>query len=134
MSFASIRPSGATPLVEINITPLVDVLLTVLIIFMIVAPVVTKKIVLPLNGSGSEATEAHVLGVSIDEFGQLRLDDRAVSLRELDAAVGAAGSQARLRMELRPRAQTPYDDVAKVLALARRHEIADLRVESMPTH
>ncbi|MBN8481674.1 MAG: biopolymer transporter ExbD [Xanthomonadales bacterium] len=132
MSFASIRSTRATPLVEINITPLVDVLLTVLIIFMIAAPVVTKKIVLPLSGSDSEATEARVLGVSIDEFGQLRLDDRAVSLRELDTEVGLAGAQARVRMELRPRAQTPYDDVAKVLALARRHEVSDLRVESAP--
>jgi biopolymer transport protein ExbD len=133
MSFAALRSTRSTPLAEINITPLVDVMLTVLVIFMITAPMLTQKMLLPLHGSGSTTVESRVLGVSIDEFGQLRLDDRAVSMPELDAQIAWAKATAvPLRLDLRARAETPYDDVAKVLALAHRHEISDLRVEGLP--
>ena len=133
MSFAALRSTRSAPLAEINITPLVDVMLTVLVIFMITAPMLTQKMLLPLHGSGNTTVEPRVLGVSIDEFGQLRLDDRALSLPELDAQVGLATAGATpLRLDLRARAQTPYDDVAKVLALAHRHAITDLRIEALP--
>ena len=134
MSFTTLRSTRSSPLAEINITPLVDVMLTVLVIFMITAPMLTQKMLVPLQGTGSTIIEPRVLGVSIDEFGQLRLDDHAVSLPELDAQVAlATATAAPLRLELRARAQTPYDDVAKVLALAHRHAITDLRIEALAT-
>lgn len=133
MSFATLRSTRSPPLSEINITPLVDVMLTVLVIFMITAPMLTQKMLVPLQGSGDTSSEPRVLGISIDEFGQLRLDDQALSLPELEARVGlATAATSPLRLELRARAQTPYDDVAKVLALAHRHAITDLRIEALP--
>ena len=99
MSFTTLRSTRSSPLAEINITPLVDVMLTVLVIFMITAPMLTQKMLVPLQGTGSTIIEPRVLGVSIDEFGQLRLDDHAVSLPELDAQVAQAQARAYAEAE-----------------------------------
>lgn len=116
----------------INITPLVDVMLTVLIIFMITAPMVTHKIDLPLAGGSQAITqEPRVLGVSIKNTGELYLDGQAVNRAGLDANLRLArASGMPLRLEIRPEADSAYDNLAAVLAIAKSNDVADLRVEA----
>jgi len=133
MSFARANPLRSSPLAEINITPLVDVLLTVLIIFMITAPIVTKKIPLPLLGGDTvKPVEPHVLGVTITDAGEILLNELPTSVAELEmhVRIAAAGS-APVRLDIRPQAHSEYAALVDVLALATRHAVTDVRVEAL---
>jgi biopolymer transport protein ExbD len=135
MTLERSREGRAMPIAEINITPLVDVMLTVLIIFMITAPIMTKKIDLPLLGGADHAkVEPKVMGLSIKNTGELYLDGEAVNRASLDANLRVAKANgAHLRLEIRPDADSAYDNLATVLAIAKNVEIDDLRVEA-PRH
>ena len=134
MAYANPLRGNSAPLAEINITPLVDVMLTVLIIFMIATPIVTRQINLPRAGSDdTRKVEPKVMAVAIGTHGQLRLNDLPTSAPELEMLMHAAmaGTQP-VRVEIRPHAESRYDDLADVLAMASRHHVTDLRVEAPP--
>lgn len=130
------RTSSSSPaLAEINITPLIDVLLTVMIIFMISAPLVTKKISLPLT-SGEvimNPVEPRILTVSIHNSGDIRLDGQStnrLALGQILHAAVLAGSPVQL--DIRPDAHSSYDNLAQVLAIAQKNEVSSLRVMAAP--
>ena len=73
---------------EINVTSLVDVAFTLLIIFMITAPILQGgiEIQVPEAASGP-LTSSEAVVVSIDDEGQIYVDDVAVTFDEFDATI-----------------------------------------------
>ncbi|MDX1396313.1 MAG: biopolymer transporter ExbD [Gemmatimonadota bacterium] len=73
---------------EINVTSLVDVAFTLLIIFMITAPILQGgiEIEVPEAASGP-LSSSEALVVSIDEAGQIYVDDAPVTFDEFDATI-----------------------------------------------
>lgn len=131
-----VRKSSSSPaLAEINITPLIDVLLTVMIIFLISAPLVTRKIDFPLlNGvPDKERQEPTILTVAILDSGDIMLDglstNRLALAQSLRAAV-LAGTP--LQLDIRPDAHSSYDNLAQVLTIAHNSEVSSLRVMAAP--
>ncbi|WP_092408473.1 ExbD/TolR family protein [Dokdonella immobilis] len=132
MSFARERSTGATTIAEINITPLVDVLLTVLIIFMVTTPLLTKRIDLPLQaGDQGKAVEPRVLGLSIQDNGELVLEGQSLSRSGLDQSLRVAAAGGPVQLDIRPQAHSSYDNLANVLATAQNNGIKNLRVMSV---
>jgi biopolymer transport protein ExbD/biopolymer transport protein TolR len=81
--------SGAFPVrAEINVTSLVDVAFTLLIIFMITAPILQGgvEVAVPRAPASPLENQTGVI-VSVDREGQVYLDETAVNLRELSAAI-----------------------------------------------
>jgi biopolymer transport protein ExbD len=109
----------------INITPLVDVALVVLIIFMVVAPMLTKTFTLavppPTSVNAKPSEEVDVpLVMTIDEAGVIRLN-RAVVAKEHLAATLPGMIQASKQKVLNVDADDglPYGEVLEVLDLSR---------------
>lgn len=74
---------------EINVTSLVDVAFTLLIIFMITAPILQGGIEIDVPDAPSGPISASdPLVVSIDQGGQIYVDDDPVTLDEFEAAIG----------------------------------------------
>ena len=70
---------------EINVTPLVDVMLVLLIIFMVTAPLLVAGVPVELPESRANALEqeSNQMTLSLDERGQVFLDDSAIAPGEL---------------------------------------------------
>ena len=89
MSLGSSGKRGARVRPEMNVTPLVDVVLVLLIIFMVVTPLLTRKlwIHLPKVEEKSEAeapAEAEIpLVLSYHESGEIRINGAPVERAEL---------------------------------------------------
>ena len=72
---------------EINVTPLVDVMLVLLIIFMVTAPLLTAGVPVNLPESRANPLEQDQapVQISIEQSGQVYLDDEAVGMDALPA-------------------------------------------------
>jgi len=114
---------------EINVTPLIDVLLALVMILMLTAPLALHRIALPLGG-GSAAPSPRTLSLSVKSTGELYLDGAAVTRGQLAVALAAAAeAPSPALLEVRPEAATPYDAVARVLAVAKSSGMESIRVE-----
>jgi biopolymer transport protein TolR len=87
---------------EINVTPMVDVMLVLLIIFMVSAPLLTVgvPIDLPQTQAKSMDQDKEPLAVSVNEKGQVFLQESEVSVDELVAKLKAV-TEARGGMDER---------------------------------
>lgn len=134
MSVRSLQSYAPTPVrAEINVTSLIDVLLALVLILMVTAPLSMHRIPLPLGSSSAGGTPT-ILGLSVKTTGELYLDGTAVSRAQLSTALAnAANSASPPILEIRPEASTRYDDVAAVLALAKRSGLPAIRVEGVRT-
>jgi biopolymer transport protein TolR len=76
---------------EINVTPMVDVMLVLLIIFMVSAPLLTVgvPIDLPQTKANSLDQDKEPLAVSVNDKGQVFLQDTQISVDELVAKLKA---------------------------------------------
>lgn len=130
MSVRSLRGYAPTPVrAEINVTSLIDVLLALVLILMVTAPLALHRIPLPL-GSNPGAGEPKLLGLSVKTTGELYLQGVAVSRAQLSVALAnAANSASPPILEVRPEASTHYEEVAAVLALAKRSGLPAIRIE-----
>src|SRR6187397_3130665 len=112
-----VRKSSSSPaLAEINITPLIDVLLTVMIIFMISAPLVTRKIDFPLVSGipDKERPEPLVLTVAIHDSGDITLEGQSTNRLALGQSLRAAVlAGTPLQLDIRPEAHSSYDNLAQ---------------------
>ncbi len=73
---------------EINVTSLVDVAFTLLIIFMITAPILQGGVEIDVPRAPARPLEAEEgMVVSVDEDGQIYLDDAPVSMDEFESTV-----------------------------------------------
>lgn len=83
------RRGNRAPISEINVTPFVDVMLVLLIIFMVTAPLLVAGVPVELPDSRAEALEQEKepVQVSIDTSGTVYIDEDAVGMAELPAAL-----------------------------------------------
>ncbi|WP_258319783.1 ExbD/TolR family protein [Qipengyuania flava] len=112
------RAPLAQPMSDMNITPLIDVLLVLLIMFIMVIPIATHTLLIPVpNGAGRFEVQA-VNTVHIDQADRLywngRELDRQALLNQL-ATTASTAPEALLRFE--PDARASYDASAKTIAL-----------------
>ena len=79
------RSRRRRPISEINVTPFVDVMLVLLIVFMVTAPLLTVgvPIDLPQTRAKSLGEDREPLAVSIDNKGQIFLQNTPVAQEEL---------------------------------------------------
>ena len=108
-------------LCHIDVTPLVDVSLTTLIIFILIAPMIEHGIKLDLpvsSASKIEMTES--LTVSISHNGDVYLDSRVVTLRELEAIlIGIQGKSPETIVVIRGDAKVPYGKIIEVIDIVK---------------
>jgi biopolymer transport protein TolR len=119
---------------EINITPLVDVMLVLLVAFIVTAPLLDKAIPLrlPRTEASASAPEQPV-AVSVDRDGKTYIDKQPIGLVSLDQAF--ADLHARrpdAQISLRGDEDTPYGQMAKVLAALEHAGIEKLTVVTQP--
>ena len=106
---------------EINITPLTDVFLVLLVIFMITAPIMQGGVEVSLPRAESRPLQTREgLVVSIDQQGQIFVDDNAMTYEEFKVAFGplSEGRDAS-GVYLRADSRVAYGDVVRVLAIMR---------------
>jgi biopolymer transport protein TolR len=114
----SSRIRGRGVSAEINVTPLVDVMLVLLIIFMISAPLLTVgvPIDLPQSQAKSLDQEREPLTLSVNDKGQVFLQNTEIKLEELVDKLKAVAKQgAEERIYVRGDKKVDYGTVMKVM-------------------
>jgi len=114
------RRKGRRPAVmsEINVTPLVDVMLVLLIIFMVSAPLLTVgvPIDLPESKAGSLNEEKEPLTISVNNQGEIFLQDTKISLDDLVPRLNAITNQGyEERIYVRGDRNVNYGQVMRVM-------------------
>jgi|SRR5690242_21665536 len=128
MSFALAR-SDAAPEASINVTPLIDVMLALVVVFMIAAPILVKRLTLPLGCGGGTNAVAETAHLGIGADGALTWNDQALLpqlLREQLRVLAQKRPQPELRIEVAPAAS--YQSFASVLADAKLANIERISV------
>jgi biopolymer transport protein ExbD/biopolymer transport protein TolR len=105
----------------INVTPLVDVVLVLLIIFMVVAPHMRKgpgpEVDMPATAKPQEqrAEGGRVL-VTIDEHGELWIDDQPVAADRLGEGLQAAtADEPESKIVIKGDARLPFGEVRRTM-------------------
>jgi biopolymer transport protein ExbD len=123
MGMAAPSPKGSGPKPGINITPLVDVALVVLIIFMVVAPMLTKTFTLSLPPESSEAPpkqKQEPLVMTIDQNGAIRLGSRSVAREELSEVLPQILAATGVKvLNVAADDRVAYGEVIEILDLSR---------------
>ncbi len=129
MTVRSLQAYAPQMQAEINVTPLVDVMLALVVILMITAPLALHRIPLPL-GAPDGAQVPRTLSLSVKSTGELYLEGAGVSRAQLASALAAAASSdSPPVLDIKPESSAIYDDLANVLALAKRSGIPAIRIE-----
>ena len=117
---------------QINMTPFVDIVLVLLIVFMATASFITQQ-ALELNLPKAQTaatlseTDPHVT-ISIDQHGQLYVDDERVERHDLVAHLEQADSE--WPVLVRSDAGARYGVVVDVIDLCKRHGFFTFALES----
>ena len=104
---------------EINVTPFVDVMLVLLIIFMVAAPLLTVGVPIDLPETQANAlnSETQPITVSVNDQGQVYLQETEVPLNEVVAKLQAiARSGYEERIYVRGDRSADYGTVMQVMA------------------
>ncbi len=105
---------------EINVTPFVDVMLVLLIVFMVTAPLLTVGVPVDLPETRAPALgqDPEPLAVTIDNGGQIYLQDTPIDIEELVPRLEAiAQSGYDQRVFVRGDRTVAYGVVAEVMGL-----------------
>jgi biopolymer transport protein TolR len=114
---------------DINVTPFVDVMLVLLIVFMVAAPMMIEGVDVSLPQATSQplTTEQEQLIVSLNQNGDIFLNDYQVQLTELKEKLGLIiKGQSDREVYLRADKEIPYGVVVRVMS-----EIKDAGVEKL---
>ncbi|WP_246449762.1 ExbD/TolR family protein [Qipengyuania soli] len=106
------------PMSELNITPLIDVMLVLLIMFIMVIPIATHSLLIPLpNGPGRfEILEVNTVHIDVSDrvfWNGLELDRQEL----LNQLASAAKNTDQPLVRFEPDARASYDKSAKTIAL-----------------
>ena len=104
---------------EINVTPFVDVMLVLLIIFMVAAPLMTVGVPIDLPETQAKAlnSETQPITISINESGQIHIQETEIPLEEVVAKLGAiAKAGYEERIYVRGDKTADYGTVMRVMA------------------
>ena len=112
------------PIGEINTTPLIDVMLVLVVMFIIVIPVATHTLEVPLpNGAGALRIE-QTNSVTIDERDRLFWNGAPVTRQELlNQLAGAARLKQQPVVRFEPAANASYQQSARTIALIKDSRI-----------
>ena len=123
------------PLAEINMIPLIDVMLVLLVIFIVTAPLLTHaiKVELPQASSAASPPPPSHVQLAIGANGETswndeQVDAAALAQRLSDQARREPGIELRIHADRR----TPYELVARVMALASRQGLTRIGFVSLP--
>lgn len=117
------RSRRAAPMADLNMIPFIDVMLVLLVIFMVAAPLLTTGVPvdLPKTGASQLNIEQKPLSVSINDKGQIFLQEKEVRLETLTAEISAVAKQGfDERIYVRGAAQVNYGRVAEVMGLLQK--------------
>jgi biopolymer transport protein ExbD len=126
---------GKQPLAEINMIPLIDVMLVLLIVFIVAAPMLTHavKIELPKATSTPLEQQQGAIQLSIKADGSLYWNGEASSEEALPARMRQVAShQPQPEVHLQADARTPYETVARVMAMSARAGLGKIGFVSEP--
>jgi len=134
----SYRSRKRKPIAEINVVPYIDVMLVLLIIFMVTAPLLTEgvKIDLPQTDGNAvefnpESPEPFIL--TVDEQGQLYIDDRAQTSEEvLRYATALYREKPATDFLVRGDKQAIYDNVLQAMVLLKQAGIETVSLVTEP--
>ena len=111
-------PRKYQPMAEINVTPFVDVMLVLLVVFMVTAPLLTigVKVDLPRAEAGSIPGNDEPLTVSINDVGQVYVQEVVVTFDELVPRLEAiTEANPEIRIFVRGDEKTNYGVVMQVM-------------------
>ncbi len=113
---------------EINVTPLVDVMLILMIIFLITAPLLTKKLDVNLpNVDGSFQSQSISKTISIKENGEFLLEGQKISAQDLENQLKKiSNSEDEVIIKIAADKNCKYQDVALVLSMLSRQKIVNV--------
>jgi biopolymer transport protein ExbD len=123
------------PQSEINMIPLIDVMLVLLIIFIVAAPLLTHavRIDLPRADSAAASRRPETLQLDLRADGSLFWNGAGIDEAELETRMREAASrQPAPELHLRADAATPYESLARVMALAARNGLSKIAFVSLP--
>jgi biopolymer transport protein TolR len=105
---------------SINVTPLVDVVLVLLIIFMVMAPYMNKgpgpEVDLPATERPPDQSENRArIQVTIDERGDLWIDDKPVPAARFADGLRAAGAGPTTKVVIRGDARLRFGEVRQTM-------------------
>lgn len=126
---------GREPLAEINMIPLIDVMLVLLVVFMVAAPMLTHavKIDLPKAASTPDTFKPDAIVLAIKSDGTFEWNGDRVSGDALENRMRAAGAhEPAPELHLYADAKTPYEDMARVMAMASRAGLGRIGFVSDP--
>jgi biopolymer transport protein ExbD/biopolymer transport protein TolR len=128
------KPGGAQPVM--NVTPLVDVVLVLLIIFMVVAPLLSKNFWLEVpkvekkNDAPAAADNRNIV-VTIDVHGAVRINSLVVGKDDLQRRLSQLlAERTEKTVYFNAANDAPYADVVDVLDRARGGGAATIAVVS----
>lgn len=114
---------------EINMIPLIDVMLVLLVIFMLAAPILTKKIPVELpqaNAQADTAKRSTVIDVTMDAQGKVWVDGNPVALEAVGGLIKNRKAAGATQLYLNADKNVRYDILAQVMGLAQREGITKL--------
>jgi biopolymer transport protein ExbD/biopolymer transport protein TolR len=114
-------PAGSddTPLAEINVTPFVDVMLVLFVIFLVIAPLMTKTLHVELPKVSASAPESrdHAVEIQLDLGETMLVDGKPVTGGRLEQVMRElVARDPHLGVNLHADRRVPFDRVARVLA------------------
>jgi biopolymer transport protein ExbD/biopolymer transport protein TolR len=121
----------ARDIAEMNITPLVDVMLVLLVIFMIAAPAMTRSLGWQLPVGPPATVLPKTLSLQVQSGDVLALEGRALSRRDLSAALALAVARDPdlvVKVQVDPAAE--YAAAVTAMATARNAGVENLSVLS----
>lgn len=123
------------PMADINMIPMIDVMLVLLIVFMITAPLLTNavKLELPEASSAENQPKPDDISLALDAQGQSFWNGEPCDSGCLDEKMGQlADQQPQPELQLKVDKQVPYEQVARLMAQASRHDLTKLAFVSDP--
>lgn len=140
MAFGGFNQSGpAAPMAEINMVPLIDVMLVLLVIFILTAPLLTHavKVELPRTSSVENQMPPERIEIGINADSEIFWDGEKIDLSTLESRMQAKAAQTgdttpAPEISLRADKATPYEMVAKALAVAARAKLTKIAFVSQP--
>jgi biopolymer transport protein ExbD/biopolymer transport protein TolR len=137
MMSRSTEGDNDTPLAEINVTPFVDVMLVLFVIFLVIAPLITKTLPIDLPKASAPASEIkdHAVEIQLDLSGNILLDGRPVTGERLEQIVHElAAHDPRIGVSLHADRRVPFDRVARVLSSVSRAGVSHLSIVTEDEH